>query len=189
MSSILGNAVKTSARKVDTMLASVAEPFLDKLIDMEDNNSVKNIHDVYWRHDATFSVPDNVYTVVRFFCNSPTTSFVRTVQTRIQRMRRGWGDTDTWNMDVYLARVIGEQLAYLAKNSHGYPGTEEFPTPESWAEALTENSEYLLAYSSGQWNGPETETFEEEKARLTKLHEDAAKAMGWVAKHFSHLWD
>lgn len=189
MSFAFPKVAKENARKVDALLAGVAGPFLDKLLDAEENNTVKNIQDIYWRHDASFSIPESVYTVVRFFYNAPVTHIVRSVETKIQRMQRGWGDTDTWNMDVYLARVIGGQLAYLAENTHTYPGNDEFPTPESWSAALTENSKMLLVYADEQWNGPETETFEEENTRVAKLHEDARKAMGWVAEHFSHLWD
>ena len=38
-----------------------------------------------------------------------------------RRGRHGWAHRDTWNADIYLARVISEMLRHLAETSHGYP--------------------------------------------------------------------
>ena len=38
------------------------------------------------------------------------------------RGKRGWAPSDTWNLDVYLARVIGESLNHLADSTYGWPG-------------------------------------------------------------------
>lgn len=44
-----------------------------------------------------------------------------------QRGKRGWANRDTWNMDVYLATVLGPMLRHLAATDLGCPpgfGTE-----------------------------------------------------------------
>jgi hypothetical protein len=38
-----------------------------------------------------------------------------------QRGYRGWSDYDTWNFDIYLAKVISQGLRYHKKYQHGIP--------------------------------------------------------------------
>jgi len=49
-----------------------------------------------------------------------------------QRMYRGYSDYDVWNLDSYLSEFLAATIEHLANTTHGYPGNEEFPTPESW---------------------------------------------------------
>lgn len=36
-----------------------------------------------------------------------------------QRVRRGWADEDTWNIDTWFCKVLPEMLEYLANNHQG----------------------------------------------------------------------
>lgn len=39
----------------------------------------------------------------------------------IQRVKRGWGNADTWRFDGYLARIISEGCKYLKEHKCGIP--------------------------------------------------------------------
>jgi len=74
-----------------------------------------------------------------------------------RRGRRGWAHQDTWNMDIYLARIIAEMLAYLAETGTGYPITfvesrDEKSDHEQWKAYLLEMraafADYVKLYDS-----------------------------------------
>jgi len=98
------------------------------------------------------------------------------------RGRRGWAPSDTWNLDVYLALVMGESLARLAESSHGWPGEgSEWPTFEDWQSELRGHSRVLLAYSkSWDWKGlSETE----------ECRREIEVSIARLATLWDHLWD
>jgi len=39
----------------------------------------------------------------------------------IHRSYYGWGKADTWNFDIYLAKIISEGITYLKKDKSGIP--------------------------------------------------------------------
>lgn len=59
--------------------------------------------------------------------------FFRRIYWFFLRGKKGWAPNDTWNLNNSLARVIAEQLKYLAHHSNGYPGTF---TEQSWTDYL-----------------------------------------------------
>ncbi len=74
-----------------------------------------------------------------------------------QRGRHGWAPRDTWNLDSYLARVIGETLPYLAAHSHGYPGN--YKSMEEWTATLLSLAGVFRAYArcdsfDEEWRAP-----------------------------------
>lgn len=71
----------------------------------------------------------------------------RRVKFFIQRGRRGWADCDTWSLDHYLSRVVGESVHHLAEHSHGWPQSEKFPKYEDWQAHL-----HALADAYLHWN-------------------------------------
>lgn len=73
---------------------------------------------------------------------------------RWQRSRRGWADPDTWSLDGYLARLIGESIEHLRRYGHGFPNGM---TSEEWDELLGHISGPLLAYE-GHWEHVDGET-------------------------------
>jgi len=55
------------------------------------------------------------------------------------RGKRGWADRDVWNMDMYVARVIGEMLVQLRRSQRGYPAPyEERGGAEAWDRDIDE---------------------------------------------------
>lgn len=105
-----------------------------------------------------------------------------------QRGRRGWGAQDTWSFDYYLARVTGEGLLHLAEHTHGWPAlNDEFPTFESWQEALRKHGRILITYALDE-DDDDLSTDEQMKQEAQRL-EDARESMRWVATHLGHLWD
>lgn len=134
----------------------------------------------------------------------------REIKRRTQWMVRGWADEDTWNLDVTLCLRLADQLDHLAENSHVWPGTAEFPTPEHWTAALRRTAKQLRRVEGS------TQTFEAEEAlekamkamdenkigpegvlgcreawiaASSKDQEEVTRALHWVAEHHQHLWD
>lgn len=124
---------------------------------------------------------------------SPTQRAVTTVWGWYQRAARGWSDSDAWNLDVHLSKTLGDQLNYLADIAHGWPASEEYPTMESWTNALRENAALLLAYVDdkvGEWTGEDDGlTFKERLAREDDLAAGAKRAYLWIGANFQALWD
>lgn len=97
------------------------------------------------------------------------------------RGRRGWAPSDTWNLDGYFSRVMGEALARFAESTHGWPGEEsEWPKFEDWQAEIRTQSKALLAYANEEfnWNGGWQERAEAN-----------AKAIARLSEYWGHLWD
>ena len=75
--------------------------------------------------------------------------FFRQFKWAYQRMTRGFCDFDTWDLDNYLSQLLADSIRHLANTTHGYPGTDEFSTYESWRDYLYKISD-LLNYSLGE---------------------------------------
>lgn len=136
------------------------------------------------------------------------TRLVGRVRWSVQRARRGWSDRDAWGVDRHLARVASEMLAHLAEHTHGWPGTDEFPTFEEWTAALRHHSAVLALYVhdngahaeaqeawfelSKDWAADPTDT-EAAAVRMRQLEEEqydaAVASMHWIAEQFGGLWD
>ena len=69
--------------------------------------------------------------------------FFRQFKWAYQRITRGYADIDWWDMDVHISRLLVQMLRKLADEGMGYPGNEEFPTPESWKDYLYKIIYYL----------------------------------------------
>jgi hypothetical protein len=94
----------------------------------------------------------------------------------LQRGRRGWADTDVWDLDGYIARVLSQSIAHLAETDHGYPGYEPWDTPEKWKAHLLDLSERLTAWDKDFFSD--------------KAFKATAAAFGEaMAEVFGHLWD
>lgn len=64
----------------------------------------------------------------------------------IHRGRHGWAPRDCWELDGYLARVMGESLHHLAETEHGWPGWENQDF-EDWVAELHMHADDLLIYA------------------------------------------
>lgn len=119
-----------------------------------------------------------------------------------QLAQRGWSDEDAWNLDHVLCTRLAAQLDSLADQLHGWPSTDEFPTPEDWEQALRATAADLRrVYGSAathqaadQWmespaGAEESSRYERWAALDTADAEAVTRALRWVADHHQHLWD
>ena len=92
----------------------------------------------------------------------------------IQRGKRGFADCDTWDFDIYLARIIKEGVSQLKEEKYGFPCDLE---EDEWNKIL-DNIIY---------------TFTEEENILDKNpynNYDEQKENGWklFKEYFHNLW-
>lgn len=139
--------------------------------------------------------------------------FFRQFKWAYQRITKGYCDADYWDLDTHLSRLMAQSIKELADNTHGYPGTEEFPTYDSW-RAYLYKIVYLLNYSlqEDMYNPYEKdwlETFKEHfNKKRTPEEEDIIKkyidyeiendkkkrdaqdkALSMIQHVYNHLWD
>lgn len=129
------------------------------------------------------------------------------VKTFIQRGRRGWADRDVWNLDHYLARVIGESVHHLAVIDHGWPQSETYPTYESFVQDLCkiacaferysrldveEAHEYEQLPFSNRWRNLSAEEkglLSEHYDRCRRRQEETLAEMKRIVDVWPSLWD
>lgn len=116
----------------------------------------------------------------------------------LDRFFKGWDQSEIWNLDQSMALRIGKQLLELAEQSHGWPESVEFPTPESWVNALQLHGNQLIAYATSdtlvepsQDNiGGDFELPNEDLQNIEKaLKLGAKEAYTFIANHHQSLWD
>lgn len=75
---------------------------------------------------------------VRFYLSRPwkiVSDFFKCRKWASQRARRGYADTDVWDMDDWFLRVLPPMLRDLA-NDDAYPGNPPFETEDKWTAWL-----------------------------------------------------
>lgn len=87
--------------------------------------------------------------------------FWRNLRAAYCRARYGFYPSDVWEFGYWFLDVVPQMLLYLTDNSVGYPGDDQFPTPELWGahlrsianllenardEVRDEKNEYASAY-------------------------------------------
>jgi hypothetical protein len=124
----------------------------------------------------------------------------------VQRGRRGYAESDVWSLDHYLTGVLAGALSRLAATGHGWPGTEEFPTPDIWEEKLRAVAADLKGWQDGgslellnAWHELATDAASDDDVTqaafvaMTKDDEEryakAQAALVWVSEHLESLWD
>lgn len=60
----------------------------------------------------------------------------------MQRGRRGWADTDVWNLNTYLEKVIAGSVKHLNNTKHSYHADM---TLEEWTEVLDQISTKIIS--------------------------------------------
>lgn len=133
-----------------------------------------------------------------------------------QRATRGWANRDTWSLDNYLLEILPEMIDHLRIHTHGYPGHDEFDTPEKWdkflkeeiiiplqnarEEQTTQINEYEKEYfnlfsSSGRFinTRPDDEVREKWFAREQEIdewrHQELERGLQKLISIFWHLWN
>lgn len=69
--------------------------------------------------------------------------FFRTLKWGWQRMTRGYADVDVWWLGDYVQELLSKSIVQLAQTCHGYPGRDEWDTPEKWEAFLLEMAEHF----------------------------------------------
>jgi hypothetical protein len=143
--------------------------------------------------------------VVDLLRSRPVRSQVRAARRTVQRARRGWDDSVLWGLDHHLCKTLGMQLAQMATVTHSWPDhlCDSF---QEWKQLLIENSNHLLAYSSGEALPEEQHldelsadpdadqgaideaTYAAAAARQATVTQ-AQAALHWVADVLPALWD
>lgn len=132
---------------------------------------------------------------LRAAARRPITAATRRAYFAWQRLSRGWDDSATWSLDIYLARGLSQQLEHLAATTHGWPQSDEYPTFEAWADALQMNAARLRTYAENAFAVPsegEPGTEAPYGAWLRESqhrYEEAQLAIRWVADNLGSLWD
>ena len=86
-------------------------------------------------------------------------------------------ERDAWDADHYYARVLGESLAYLAEQRHGYP--TQFDDLAAWQTYLRRLALAFLDYAQA------TENMSMDWSQYQHL----VAQMRCVFDHFRDLWD
>lgn len=100
----------------------------------------------------------------------------QTVRFWWQRRTRGWDDSELWNLDHSLAKLIAPRLRRFTKATGGHPCDS---TEEQWQadlEAMTAAFEWVA--SDGVWD---IQTAEE--------HVRVQRGLDLFAKNFRSLWN
>lgn len=95
---------------------------------------------------------------------------------RKQRKKRGWDDTETWNLDHSIAEFLVPRLKRFKKLNNGFPCGL---TPEGWDEILDQMIEGFQAKIDSDG------VFGDE---YTGLHEKIERALELFKEHFHSLW-
>ena len=86
-----------------------------------------------WRkdHPILYRLKRIKYGIANFFGYIEGTP--RRILRFIHRGRYGWADCDTWGLDYYLSKVIGDSIQHLKENKHGGPANLK---EGEWSEML-----------------------------------------------------
>ena len=139
--------------------------------------------------------------------------FFRQFKWAYQRITRGYCDADTYDLDSYYLDLFHATINHLADTTHGYPGTEEFPTPEAWDKYLrdmaicfyraNESNDYYPHPAENEWweevssfeepwnhDSPKSKAMCDEAIQLIdKRVKDVENGMDMLKHVFFHLWD
>ena len=125
-------------------------------------------------------------------------SILRSVPSHVinvyQRARYGFGHRDLWSFDQYLTRMLSKATSDLADVAHGYPGTPEFPTFESWIRFLRELSYDFAQYSDDYLCDVDSvddifDRIEELGEREERNYRRGTDAMRRFSENLGSMWD
>ena len=109
------------------------------------------------------------------------TETIQNIKAAYHRIVYGWAYRDCWELGYYLLNILPDMFKVLSTGC-GYPGTEEFPTPESWKnhllsisnllenardEVRDKKNEYYPAYEKTIWG--RRDMSEEEKKKVSEI--------------------
>ena len=99
----------------------------------------------------------------------------RFVVSPLQRVKHGYSDSDTWNLDIYLAHLIANSVKHLRDTSKSYPA---FISEDDWHDIQTK---IILGFN--------LYICYHDDLTLTKHErEQMDEGMALFIEHFRHLW-
>lgn len=122
-----------------------------------------------------------------------------------QRIVRGWDDSETWELDTCFYVWIKPRLKRLRELTHCYPGTERYPTFESWVNELDYRCwqlDNIIKYTYKSYDFPYHDYITDAQIKNTNpkfteldhyksdLALEASKKdfMIWFSDNINHLW-
>ena len=98
-----------------------------------------------------------------------------------QRKTRGWDDSETWSLDVTIAKFVLPRLKRFKELNMGYPDNNQFGMPRTkkeWDDILDEIIFAMEFMSSDErFDCEDTETWER-----------VQKGLSLFGDWFTHLW-
>ena len=122
--------------------------------------------------------------------------FFQNIKFARQRVKYGWCDRDTWNMDMWFLAVIPPMLEHLKNNEHGYPAEM---TEEEWHATLDRmiflfheaaKDEIDVKELNELYEKGDKQAWFEECKKFWKYREECKdEAFDLFKKWFRDLWD
>lgn len=96
----------------------------------------------------------------------------------------GWTWEDCWNLEDWLFTILPPMLRHMADHGSGYPGNDEFDTPEKWSKWLHDTADTLEHLSDEDWWDNHNEYSEEfyhlsEENRHYEKNENGSLRVTW----------
>lgn len=112
--------------------------------------------------------------------------FFKSIKWSIQRARRGYGDNDAWNMNVYLSKIIVEMLNEMLITDDSHPA--DFST-EEWQNTLRKMRHGFSMYLYTEEEMWQSDLNEEQQQRLlTNANTALVESLKLFSEHFGKLW-
>ncbi len=129
----------------------------------------------------------------------------------IQRGKRGWADEDTWEFNLYLAKVISGGVKKLKKDTHGFPSCVSAERDwdkildkiiKTFEDAILVNDDKLLYLPTDEWNEELYAKFVQQAVNTNKMwhcmdtrvmtlqeSRDFEEGFELFRKYYFNLWD
>lgn len=137
-----------------------------------------------------YQVDQYVYKV-RHFLTSPL-RWRYHIKTWYQRANRGYADSDMWNFDGYMAGAIAAYLRWQMEHGHSVSMhySDDYDTPVD-IMVLRRNKEYREIAEIFEEYAKNGHAHDQEWKDLFGgvLDSDLDRALEWLSKHYTSLWD
>ena len=155
------------------------ENWLDSLYD----HKTHPLKIIWWRICGFFELfhPKYRYRDIKYF---------------IQRGRRGYSDSDVWDLDGYLAEWLPKALKHLRTTGMSYPG--QGISIAQWKQILLKMEKGFKSHNKINEGDFMVEKYKKkngrpmffyDKKRLARYEKDVKEGMKLFVKYFGQLWD
>lgn len=117
---------------------------------------------------------------VNFSLVTPEENDERAKKYKEQRMTRGFDDSETWNLDITIAKFLVPRLKAFKECKNGFPARL---TEKKWNKILDEMIEgFELHCTKDEWE------FEQDINERNEKYAKVNKALKHFSKYFHDLW-